>query len=102
MDQEKKSTVEVDKVKHSSRSCLSTAALVYSLADKVSEEDIPQHAREKARKITKLISGIERELFETGTEVTPPGSSSLPPKGDRQSSAVDDSQREKIQVEESN
>ena len=82
--------------------CLSAAAIIPLRTTRFLEEDIPQHAREKMRKIAKLINGIERELFEAGTEVSPPGSSQLPPEGDRQVSQADDSQREKIQVKESN
>ena len=99
MDQEKGSTAGVDKL---NEDCLRAAALMLSIAGKASEEGVPQHTREKMRKINKLVNGMEKELFKTGTEMTPTGSSQLPPEGDRQTSTADDSQREKIQVKESN
>ena len=52
MDQEEESTAEVEKVR---KDCLGTAALMLTIADKVSEEDLPQHSREKMRKVRALI-----------------------------------------------
>ena len=76
--------------------CLSSAATLLDIAGHAdSEEEISPGAIEKLKKITELIGGIGRELFETGTEVPPPGSSQLPPEGDRQTSHPGDSQREK-------
>ena len=65
-------------------------------------EEVSHEAMEKLKKITELIKGIERECFETGTEVTPPGSSHLPPDKDRHLSTSDDSRQEKIPARESN
>ena len=73
--------------------CLSSAATLLDTAGHAdSEEEVSPEAREKLRKITGLINGIGMELFETGTEVTPPGSSQLPPEGDRQVPHPDDCQ----------
>ena len=65
-------------------------------------EEISHEAMEKLKKITELVKGIERDCFETGTEVTPPGSSHMPPDKDRQTSPSDDSHQQKTPVRESN
>ena len=91
MEQEKESAAEVEKFRED---CLSTAAFMLAIADRVSEEDVPQRSRDKIRKVRALVKDIEEHVFKTGTEVTPAGSSQLPPKGDRQITTVEDSQRE--------